>query len=871
MTGAVSLSGPVGEFCVGLRRLRETSGVSMTTAARRLNVSRQHLYAVLGGQVKRPPDWDKVVRPLVEVCTGGDQTAVAQWRARHELLVQVWEELRRQYRAHPVAVAVSSGEAGSGQVTPRQLPAAVGCFTGRQAELAALTSMLEADPGAEPPAMVIPAISGTAGVGKTAVAVQWAHQVAERFPDGQLYVNLRGYDPAEPVSPADALASLLRALGVPGADIPDGAEDRSGLYRSRLAGRRVLVLLDNARDSDQVRPLLPGDPGCAAVVTSRDALGGLVAAEGARRLDLDVLPLADAVALLRSLIGGRAYDDPAATAALAGLCARLPLALRIAAERAAARRGAPLAELVAELADTRLDCLDAGDDRADVRAVLSWSCRQLPSGAALVFALMGLHPGADLDVHGVAALAGSTPEQARRALGQLHRASLIQASLIQASRPGRYGMLDLIRAYAREQAVAHNADDQALTRLFDYYLATATAAMDLLFPAEAHWRPRIAPGSVVSPALPDEDAARAWLDQERANLVAVITYCAGHRRPRHATGLSATLYRYLINGSYLPEADTIYAHALRAARESGDPAAEASALNSLGGISVSKGRFRDAAGHYRAALERYRRCGDRAGEARALNNIGWAEQHLNNHRSAAGYYRQAIAVAEDAGDRLGGATALTSLGDAEIELGSLDQASEHLRLALAVFREEKDQTREAEALTCIGAVSLRRGEPAEAAAFYEQALAIFRCIDQPAGIAFGLTKLGEVGLRQGDYQQAIAYLRQALALYQQAGDQHGEILALRTLAETLQAAGQPAAARLRLTAALRLAAETGNTYQQASVHRDLAESHRGDGQDEQARHHWEQAITWYAQIGAAEADQLRSGLVQPRETRGTGV
>ena len=304
------------------------------------------------------------------------------------------------------------------QVVPRQLPAAVPHFTGRDADLAVLNGLLGAARAGRA-AVVIAAVDGAPGVGKTALAVQWAHQVADRFPDGQLYVNLRGYDPGVPVTAGDALAGFLRTLGVLGSQIPDATEDRARLFRSRLAGRRVLVLLDNARDGDQVRPLLPGDAGCLAVVTSRDALAGLVATDGARRLDLDVLPVADAVALLRSLIGDRPGADPEAAAALAGLCARLPLALRIAAEMAVARPSLPLADLAAELAADRLGFLDAGEDRAEVRAVFSWSLRQLPGEVARGFALLGLHPGQDVDVPAAAALTGTTVTQARKLLGLL--------------------------------------------------------------------------------------------------------------------------------------------------------------------------------------------------------------------------------------------------------------------------------------------------------------------------------------------------------------------------------------------------------------------------------------------------------------------
>jgi tetratricopeptide (TPR) repeat protein/transcriptional regulator with XRE-family HTH domain len=762
-----------------------------------------------------------------------------------------------------------------GKPVPRQLPAAVARFTGRGGELAALTGLLGPGPGAWAPALVISAIGGTAGVGKTALAIRWAHQAAGQFPDGQLYVNLRGYDPHAPVPAADALAGFLYALGVPGQDIPDEMEDRARLYRSRLAGRRVLVLLDNARDGEHARPLLPGDSGCVAVVTSRDALAGLVAADGARRLVLDVLPPADAVGLLRSLIGPRADEEPGAARELAGLCAGLPLALRIAAELAAARPAAPLAELAAELAASRLDGLDAGEDRADVRAVFSWSYRQLDESAAGAFALTGLHPGADLDVHAAAALTGTGISQARRVLGRLHRASLLQAA-----GPGRYCMHDLLRAYAREQAAARDTGGQcqrALTRLFDYYLSAAAAAMDILYPTEAHRRPRIVRTAAGQPPMPGEADARGWLDGERANLTAVVVYCAGHGWPRHATGLAGTLFRYLMTGSHLTEAHTIYSHALHAARLSGDLAAEAEALNGLGSIAGCKGQFRDAAGHYEAALERYRRRGDRAGEARVLHNLGNTEHELHNYRSAVGYYGGATAAYEDAGDSLGAARTLPSLADAETELGRYDQAAEHLRRALAVLRDANDQGGEAQALEGIGRLNLRRGQLTQAAVFFEQALASYRRAGWPNGVAAQLLKLGEVSLRRGEYQQAIGYLRQALALHRETGNQHGEIMTLRSLAGALHEAGQPAAARAELAAALRLAAETGNTYQRASVHRDLAENYCSTGEDEQAAAHWQQALTLYSELGAPEADQVWSQLAarpakraQPRASQAPG-
>jgi hypothetical protein len=310
-------------------------------------------------------------------------------------------------------------------------------------------------------------------VGKSALAIRWAHQARESFPDGQLYVNLRGYDPQQPVPAVEALAGFLAALGVPARDLPLDLDERAARYRTQISGRRTLILLDNASSAEHVRPLLPGTPSCVVVVTSRDSLAGLVALHGAHRLDLDLLPTADAVALLRTLVGARVQDEPEAATVLAGQCARLPLALRVAAELATARPASPLAELVSELADQRrrLDLLDAGGDpRGAVRAVFSWSYRRLPADAARAFRLLGLHPGPDLDPHAAAALTGERLDATRRLLGVL-----VHAHLIEPVRAGRYGMHDLLRAYATDLAHAEDSErerSEALSGLACHYRET---------------------------------------------------------------------------------------------------------------------------------------------------------------------------------------------------------------------------------------------------------------------------------------------------------------------------------------------------------------------------------------------------------------
>jgi tetratricopeptide (TPR) repeat protein len=656
-------------------------------------------------------------------------------------------------------------------------------------------------------------------VGKTALAVHWAHQVADRFPDGQLYVNLRGYDPDQLVPAADALAGFLRALGVPGPDIPPEPDERAARYRSLLAGRRMLVVLDNARSVEQARPLLPGTPACVTLVTSRDSLAGLVARDGAVRLDLDLLPTADAVSLLRALIGQRADADPGAAEALAAQCCRLPLALRVAAELAAARPAIPLAGLVDELADQqrRLDLLDAGgDSRTAVRNVFSWSYRHLDPAAARMFRLLGLHPG--LDRYAAAALTGTTVKQARRVLDVLTRAHLTQLA-----GPGRHSMHDLLRAYAAEQAIAHNSEAEqqaALTRLFDHYLHTAAVAMDTLFPAERHRRPGIPPPAIPGPAVADPADARAWLDAERATLVAVAVHTASHGWPGHATRLAGILFRYLDTGGHYPEAIVIHTHARHAARDIGDSAAEATALTSLGAVDWRQSRYPEASGHFGQALAICRETGDQSGEARALGNLGDIDIRLGRYPQAARRHRQALVVCHRTGDRPGKARALGNLGDIDIRLGRCQQAADHYHQALALFRETGDRI----------------------------------------GEASTLGNLGLVDFQQGRCEQAAAHFRQALAVCHETGDRSGEAQALNGLGETFLATGRAADARAQYAAALSVTTQSGEKYEQARAHNGLAHACHAAGDPGQARRHWKEALTLYTSLGALETDQVRAHL-----------
>ena len=718
----------------------------------------------------------------------------------------------------------SAGPAVAPQpVLPRELPAPVPHFVGRSAELADLTGMLERASTRTPPTLVISAIAGMAGVGKTALAMQWAHQVADRFPDGQLHVNLRGYDPGQPMSPADALAAFLRSLGVAEQDIPAETAERAARYRSLLASRRMLIMIDNAAEEAQVRPLLPGSPSCAAVVTSRDTLAGLVARDGASRLDLGLLPPRDAVGLLQTLIGERADAEPEATANLARYCAGLPLVLRVAAERVAASPGVSLADVTSELADQqqRLDLLHtAGDRMTNVRAVFSWSVRHLNDETARVFRLLGLHPGCEFDAYDAAALADTTLRQARWLLDELARAHLIEPA-----GTGRYGLHDLLRAYAADQAVSQNSDQErraALTRLFDHYLATAAVAAGVLFRGDPDQPalPRAA-GPVPVPPVTRPAAALAWLDERRSILVSVAAHSADHGWPGHAIGLAATIFRYLDVGHFT-EAAAVHDHARRAAARAGDSVGEAAALTMLGAAHAAQGSFRRATSHLERALDLCRANGDRIGEARALSHLGLADYCEGRYQQSAQWHRRALAIYLEAGVHAGQARELHALGVVDLRRGRPEQAAEHLQRSLALFCEGGFRSGEAHVLGSLGELELLRGRYVQAAGHLRRSLELGRETGSRLGQARALAWLGMCELRQGFHRQAIGHLRQSLALHSQAGNRSGQAEALNGLGEALLAASQAGQASAWHAAALALAIQCGDKREQTRACGGLA-------------------------------------------------
>jgi tetratricopeptide (TPR) repeat protein len=659
------------------------------------------------------------------------------------------------------------------------------------------------------------------------------------------------------VEPAAAVRVFLDALGVPADRMPATADVLFGLYRSLLAGKRMLIVLDNAHDAAQVRPLLPGWPTCRVVVTSRNHLTGLTATEGARPLVLGVLSDGEARELLRHRLGaGRVAAEPDAVSSIVSACARLPLALCIIAAHAAVRPDLSLTQIAADLAArTGLNAFADEDPAADVRAAFSWSYRQLPADAARAFRLAGLHPGPGFDRYAIAALGGTTVEEAGHLLDVLARECMIHPA-----GPGRFGMHDLLRGYANELTCAEDSTDgrqAALTGLFDYYLHTAVAAVSAAFPAERDRMPRVAP--VPAPAVSSEAAALAWLNAARPTLVAVAVHAARHGWPSHAIRLSATLFRYLETGGHQPEALVIHGHAGRAARQLGDSAAEANAVGYLGVMDMRQGRYQQAIGHFEQALPRYREAGHRTGEARVLANLGFTG-FLLGRGEAIGQLEQSLVMFRELGDRSGEARVLASLGFIHMRQGRYGEAVTHLQQSATLCQGTQDRGGEARALGILGEAELRQGRYALAERHFQRVLVMFRELGDRVSETDALTALGILELRRGRHELATGRLRQALEVCRETGDLSSQAAALNGLGEVFLATGRPADARAQYAAALRVATQASEKHEQGRANDGLGTAYQASGVPGKARRHWQEALACYECLGAPEAGEVRARL-----------
>jgi tetratricopeptide (TPR) repeat protein len=647
--------------------------------------------------------------------------------------------------------ALTDLTAGRGGAVPQQLPASTPHFTGRFTELAALNGLVRGAADSDK-AIKVMLIGGTAGAGKTALAVHWAHQVAAEFPGGQLYVNLRGFDPSDtPVAPGDALRGFLSAYGVTGKQMPHSVEAQAAMYRSLLAGKRVLVILDNARDAAQVRPLLPGSPSCLAVVTSRARLPGLAAIEGAGLIPLEVLTAADARELLANRLGKRAQAEAAAVYQLTELCSRLPLALSIVAARAAVRPCLPLAELTRELTDAtgRLDALDAGDPAASIRAVFSWSCRQLSEPAVRLFRLLGLHSGPDITLAATASLAGIVPGRARALIGEL-----ADASLIAEHAPGRYTFHDLLRAYAADLGVASGGDTErreALRRVLDHYLHTAHRGSQMLNPARTHItleppRPGVIPETIAS-----ADTALAWFDAERQVLLAVINQASDMGFDTHAWQLSWALMLFFDRRGYWHDQIAIQRTAIGAAKRLGDLSAQARAYRDLGTAFGRLGAMAEAHDYFYEAVNLHRQAGDRPGQARAHYDIASAAEQLGSLGEALDHAQESLALFQAEGDQAGTAKALNAVGWLYAQLGDCEEALMWCAQALGLLSGHEDPLSEASTWDSMGYAHHQLGRHDEAITCFRTAVDIMDGLRAGYHLAPMLIHLGDACQAAGDY------------------------------------------------------------------------------------------------------------------------
>jgi hypothetical protein len=668
--------------------------------------------------------------------------------------------------------AASEGSPGrAGPVVPRQLPTALRHFSGRRGEIAELDRLLDGSPAAD--AVHVCAISGTAGIGKTTFAVYYAHRVAERFPDGQLYVNLRGFDAnGAMMGSGEAIRRFLNALSVPPERIPADLDAQAALYRSHLAGRRMLLVLDNARDAAQVRPLLPGTPGCLVLVTSRSQLTGLIAADGAHPLTLDLLTAEDARLLLSRRLGAdRVAAEPVAVAEIIARCARLPLALALMAARAAVRPAVALCVLADELSDTRLrwQALTNDDPDSDVRTVLSWSYQALTPAAARLFRLLGLHPGQDTDALAAASLAGLPVDEVRPLLTELTQASLLYEHV-----PRRYTFHDLLRDYAAELTHAIDAEQDrraASGRVLDYYLHSAYSAALLPVPPDDPLTLAPARPGVTQEHHSDQLQAMRWFTAEYRVLLATIGHAAAAGYDTHVWQLTWTVWTFLDRQGHWHDFAAAGRAAVAAADRLADPAVQGWARRILARAYTRLNRFDDADAQLREALALYVKSDDRVGQADthdylsilwwrrngletalehaqkyldlcraighrgrlagALNGIGWIQTLLGDHVSALDSCDQAMVIFTELGDLHGQAHTWDSLGYAHHHLGHHDQAMDCYQNTLTLVRQLGDRYQEADTLGKLGDVRLATGDPDAARGAWQRALAILGELNHP--------------------------------------------------------------------------------------------------------------------------------------------
>ncbi|MFI0779811.1 ATP-binding protein [Streptomyces sp. NPDC021212] len=708
-------------------------------------------------------------------------------------------------------------------------------------------------------------MAGTAGAGKTSLALRWAHQVKAHFPDGQLYVNLRGYAPGEPVTGQEALHRFLTGLGVPAHAVPVNTESAAALFRSLLADRRVLIVLDNAATAAQVRPLLPGHSGCLVVVTSRGRLSGLSVRDGAHRITLGTLPEPEAVALLRAVTSGyRPEDDAEKLAELARLCARLPLALRIAAERAACHPHMGLDELIADLRDESglWEALSTGEEQdADaVRSVFAWSYRALSPDTARLFRLLGLHPGPEFGVEAVAALAGISVRKARQSLDVL-----VGAHLLEQTAPDRFEFHDLLRAYATDQARLEETPDSraaALRRVLDWYLHTADAAQGLMAPARDRLELDPADEQVAPLSFSDHDQAVDWAERERKNLITAVHAAEKAGLDRYAWQLALVLWS--VPAPSAPVAEWLVAGeiGLGAVRRLGDRAGEAGLLQSVGFTYRQLHRLTESRDAHQEALTIRRELGDARGEAAALNALGLIALRMRRLDEAEGHFTRALDLFRDLGGEHWEAVTRANLATAHREAGRLTEAADQLDQALAVHRRMGNRRSVGNALRLRSAVLRERGEPDAAVQAAQDAVDIALELRDRVAEAYWLLYLGDAQQAAGRFAEALTSYQRSAALHRRLGDRGREALAWQGTGETyrrLERHDEAAAFHRRAAGAQQ---DLGDAWQQAIALDGLAAASLSgeEGDAVAARRHWADALRLVDGYRDARAGRLRERI-----------
>ena len=724
------------------------------------------------------------------------------------------------------------------------LPPEAPAFIGRDGELGRIIAAVT-DAAGSAGVVAIHAIDGMPGVGKTALAVRVARELAGRFPDRQLFIDLHAHTPGrQPVAPEEALARLLAAAGIDPRFLPADLDGRAAMWRDQMAGQRALLVLDNAASSNQVAPLLPGGGTCLVLVSSRRHLGDLPGA--VTPVVLDVLPAEQAEEMFTRL-APRAAADPAGVTEVARLAGFLPLAISLLARVFARHPSWTLADLAAE---TRGSLLTVKAEHHSIAAAFELSYRHLDPAQQRFFDLLGLHPGGTADSYAAGALAGVSPAEAGGLLDALHGEGLLTETGYR-----RYGMHDLLRRYARDHAAAGPGTSQALNRLLDYYQYTAAIAQDRLArqtcPGTA---PAVSGASPAAPVLEDAGQALAWARSERESLLGCLDHVTRDNQRARVIALTAAVAELLRRDGPWTEAITRHATALQSARHLGDLFGQANAISNLGVLRRLTGDHHGATTDLEQALSIYHDLGDRLGQANSLNNLAGVRQRTGDYPAAAQTLEQALGIYRDLGDRLGQANALSGLGGVKLLRGDYPGAAADLEQALGIYGDLGDRLGQANALDYLASVRRLTADYLGSVRDLERALAISRDLGNRLGQANALVHLGDVRQETGDYPGAAGNLEQALAIYRDQGDRLGQANALLHLGIVRQGTGDYPGSAGNLEQALAIYRDIGNRYGQANALLYLGIVRRETGDYAGSAGNLEQALAIYRDIGDRSAE-----------------